>query len=191
MKPAVLALSFAALTAGLHAQRPTLLASNATPAMRELGAFYFDGPNESQVWVNLQPVTEGGAPGGITLNVTERFAGRSAAAAPRTVSVRAQPVCATFFGIPQAELRFTVDGSSVIDLGRPGPGFQFISACIAEPGRGADTVIADAPFSVVERLAAAARIDVDALGFPLRLAPEDIGALQRFVAVVSGGVTVN
>ena len=61
---------------------------NNTQQMRELGAFYFDALEQSQVWMNLEPEPMESGPRPVTLNFTVSFPGRMLASTPDVVTVR-------------------------------------------------------------------------------------------------------
>ena len=47
------------------------------------------------------------------------------------------------------------------------------------------------PFAQLQTIAASPLVEVEALGFKMRLTPSDVTALRKLVAAVSDGVTVS
>lgn len=54
----------------------TILSPNPTPSLGQLGAYYFETLNQSQIWINLEPQGSIPGPNPIRLNVTVAFTGR-------------------------------------------------------------------------------------------------------------------
>jgi len=179
------------------AGRPVELASRQSPAFREIGAFYFDGLNESQVWVNLEPAHVEGPPDPIIFNVTAKFPGSKLDREPATVEFRPQVRC-----IPQVYptrprlpiFRLTIDAAPRIDLSPDGKTSFFMPACGAlnSPDLSVtwDMVSTVVPFAMLRQLASAQSVTVDAIGFTVRLTPADFEALKTLVRTVEHGVTV-
>ncbi|HEY6212528.1 MAG TPA: hypothetical protein VIW45_09595 [Vicinamibacterales bacterium] len=166
------------------------------PDLREIGAFYFETPNESQIWINVEPASDESGPRPITINVTTKFAGTRVDGPPATAEVRAQVLC---FPVVHPErvrvpiLVFSIDGAKV-DLSPDGVrAAQFVPSCTGYRRDGRftlDTVVARVPFELVRRLAGAKAVDVDAIGFTVHFGPDDFGALQSFVRAVEHGVAL-
>ena len=165
-----------------------ILSPNNSPALGEIGAWYFDTLKQSQVWINLEP--QGSEPGAnpVRLNITVSFAGRSLEQAPGDVELRAESITGTFpLTIRQPVFRIALDSGAPLDFTGPGRTFQFVSRC---PECAADTLIVRVPFKVVRDAAASRTVVVEALGFSTRMKPADITALRRFVETVGKGVAV-
>jgi hypothetical protein len=161
---------------------------NATPQPRELGAFYFNGLEESQVWVDVAPPPAGDGDSPVRINVTIKFRGHELRGTPKTATIRASSnifVAPLHVTIPV--LKFHLADDTVIDLTAPGAVYAFTSNC---DNCAADTIVVDLPFTDVERMTASAVILVEALGCELRLSPEDMAAIRKLVEAVRDGVTV-
>ena len=161
---------------------------NATPQPRELGAFYFNALEQSQVWVELAARPAGGGDSPVRINVTVKFRGRELPGAPKIATIRASSnifVAPLHVTIPV--LTFHLADDTVLNLTGPGSVFAFTANC---DNCAADTLVTDVPFSVVEQMSASSVILVEALGFSVRLVPEDVAAIRKLVDAVRDGVKV-
>jgi hypothetical protein len=194
---AVWLLAIAPAAAQQSGGRPAELASRQSPAFRELGAFYFDGSNESQVWVNVEPEHVEGPPDPIVFNVTVKFPGLKLNRAPATVELRPQVKC-----VPQVYpsrprlpvFTLTIDAMPKIDLSPDGRTSFFMPSCGGPTGPDTnstwDTVATVVPFAMLQQMASAKSVTVEAIGFTVRMTPADFNALKALVAAVEHGVTV-
>ena len=165
-----------------------LLHPNSSPKTGDLGVFYFDVLNESQVWVDLEPRVLEEGPNPVRLNITVAFTGRTLAGAPSSVRVRAKSDGATYpLRIRLPQLQFHLHNGAVIDLTGNDSVYRFFPDCDKCP---ADTLTTNMPFSQLETLADSPLVEVEALGFKLRLTASDLTALRKLAATVSEGVTV-
>lgn len=165
-----------------------LLHPNTTPKAGELGAFYFDTPDETQVWVNMEPQLVEHGPNPVQLTVTVAFKGRVLKTPPDHVSMRAAASGTAFpTKVRQAILRFELLGGRVIDLTAPDGKFLFSASC---DKCAADVINADISFDDLQALARSSGTSVEALGFSLVLSPQDIAGLQRLVKAVNEGITL-
>src|SRR4029079_13120192 len=108
-----------------------VLHANASPSPRQIGAFYFNGPDQSQVWVDLDPVPDGGGAPPVRVNVTIRFRGHELHDAPKTATIR---VTSNRLAAPQKIrlpiLTFRLADDTVIDLtSGPAAGSPFVARC--------------------------------------------------------------
>jgi hypothetical protein len=166
----------------------TVLSPNPTPSLGQLGAYYFETLNQSQIWINLEPQGSIPGPNPIRLNITVAFTGLRLDRAPDVVEVRAEPVHGTFpMRIRQPTLRFQLGGGTEMDLTAPGKTFHFISRC---PDCQADMVIAPMPFDALRSIANSSTVGIDALGFAAHLKPADLQSLRKFIDVVGNGVRI-
>jgi hypothetical protein len=168
------------LAAQLHA--------NATPQPRELGAFYFNALEQSQIWVEVAPRPSDGRDSPVRINVTVKFRGRELHGAPKIATLRASSnifVAPLHVTIPV--LRFHLADDTVLDLTGPGSVYAFTANC---DNCAADTLVTDVPVSVVEQMSASSVILVEALGFSVRLVPDDVAAIRRLVDAVRDGAKV-
>ena len=98
-----------------------VLQTNATPAPGQIGAFYFEALNESQVWVDLSPESVEPGPRPVLLNVTVRFKGRRSPSAPAVADIRATSVHIAFpLRLRQPILRLATSDGREHDLTGPG-----------------------------------------------------------------------
>jgi hypothetical protein len=171
--------------------------SNVSPTPRRIGAFYFNGPNESQIWVDVdaQPIGRNDPP--VRINFTVKFKGRELPGSPKLITVRAGAGiydAPTHVRVPVLQLHLADD--TVFNLTAPGAPYAFVSSMPCHNAEGgvagctADTVVADMKFSDVEHLVASSFVLVDALGFQARLVPEDVAAIRALVEAVRDGATV-
>src|SRR5260221_8651536 len=94
---------------------------NATPQPRELGAFYFNALEQSQVWVELAPRPSGGGDSPVRINVTVKFRGRELRGTPKTATVRASSnIFAAPLHVTIPVLTFHLADDTVLDLTGPG-----------------------------------------------------------------------
>jgi hypothetical protein len=167
----------------------SIVATNTTPQLREIGANYFAPLKQSQVWMNVEPELSDSDPVPVMLNVTVVLPGLRLNQAPATVQVRAESICTAFpLRIRQPILRFVVTRTTTINLTGTGSTYQFVSHCSKKGPL--DAIVADLPFDSLRQIAQATDVTVDALGFSLRLASADLAAWRVFVHTVEGGVTV-
>ena len=167
----------------------SIVATNTMPARGDIGANYFPGLRQSQVWMNLEPQSIEPGPNPFELNVTVAFPGRALVQAPVSVDLRAEAYCLLYpLRVRQPQFSLTIDGA-VLDLATPNAPFQLSPSCGHDIGSN-DVVVAPVPFEVLQQMAAATVVEVRALGFAARLSPADLRALRVYVAAVADGVTV-
>jgi hypothetical protein len=162
--------------------------SNVNPRPRKLGAVYFNGPNESQIWVDLDPQPTAGGDAPVRLNVTIKFRGRELHDAPKTATLRVSSnslVAPMHIRLPVLTLHLADD--TVLDLTGPGSVYTFTSSC---QKCASDTLLVEVPFSDLERMTESSVILVNALGFEGRLVPEDVAAIRTLMEAVRGGAVV-
>jgi hypothetical protein len=171
-----------------RAGRATILPPNSNPSSGRLGAYYFETSNRSQVWIDLEPQLLEPGPHPVRLNFTVEFHSRRLDHAPGTVEVRAMSVGSAFpLRMRRPILRFHTGKGTELDLTAPGRTFRFFSSCLECPS---DTVIAQIRFDALQRFAKSDSVDVDALGFTVRLKPTDLQTLHKFIDAVSNGVRI-
>jgi hypothetical protein len=178
--------TFSVITAVLLA---AVLHANASPSPRQIGAFYFNGPDQSQVWVDLDPVPDGGGAPPVRVNVTVRFHGRELHDTPKSATIR---VTSNMLAAPQKIrlpiLSFRLADDTVIDLtSGPAAVYTFVASC---DKCSADTLMADVPFSALTHMRGSSVILVNAMGFEGRLVQEDVAAIGRLIDAVANGVSV-
>src|SRR5438552_1874528 len=86
----------AALLAGaaLGAQGgPVQISTRQNPDPREIGAFYFENPSESQIWINLEPTSNEAGANPLVVNATVKFPGTRLERPPAIIELRAQVLC--------------------------------------------------------------------------------------------------
>jgi len=163
-----------------------VMATNAAPKPREVGANYFEPLDQSQIWVNVEPDLDGAAP--VIINLTVAFPGLRLDRAPATVAVRAQPRCAPVVfpdRIRRPILTFTVDRARTFDLTARGR-YDFVATCSGTP----DTVIAPLTMAELRAMANSKTARVEALGFALALTSGDLAAWRRFIQTVEHGIAI-
>lgn len=167
----------------------SVITTNITPALGQIGAHYFDSLNQSQVWINIEPQNLAPGPNPVQLNATVAFSGRTLSTAPAAVDIRVQAHCLLVFPtrIRQAMLTLTYDGIEV-RAGRDLP-FRTSSACGDDFGS-VDVVLTRIPFVQFGQIAAARDVEIRALGFHVRVTTSDLRALSSFQTAVASGVTV-
>jgi hypothetical protein len=164
----------------------SIILPNPSPSLGRIGAFYFDVMDQSQVWINLEPQNSKPGPNPVKLNFTVAFPGHEIEHAPDAVDVRAEPN-GVFFQRIQPILRFRIEDGSELDLTAPGKRFQFISRC---QDCAADTIVARMPFSDLRKIAGSSSLAIEALGFTVRMKPEDLQSLRQYVQTVQEGVKI-
>jgi hypothetical protein len=166
-----------------------LLHPNASPQPRDLGAFYFDAGDQSQVWVDLDPRPLETGPSPVRLNVTIGFKGRRLTGTPKTATLRASASSwVAPLRVRMAILQFKLADGSIIDLTTADRVFQFTASC---EKCSADTLVTDVPFRDLEIIARLAVVSVNALGFDVELVPADMAALRKLVDAVVDGATLS
>lgn len=166
-----------------------VLHANPSPQPRQLGAFYFNGIDQSQVWVDLDPQPADRSAPPVRMNFTVRFKGRELDGPPKAVTIRvaSNPLAApTRIRLPILQLHLADD--TVLNLTAPGATYQFTASC---ENCSADTLAVDVPFADIERLTRSSVVLVDALGFELRLLPEDMAAIRSLTDAVRNGASVS
>jgi hypothetical protein len=163
--------------------------SNVNPLPRTLGAFYFNGPDESQIWMEVDPQPPGGGDAPVRLNVTIRSRGRELRGTPKIATLRVSStsplVAPTHIRLPV--LTFHLADDTVLDLTAPGTVYGFTASC---EQCSSDTLTADVPFSVLDTMTRSSVILVNAMGFEGRLMPQDVAAIRTLVDAVKDGATV-
>jgi hypothetical protein len=177
-------------TRGVASGGGSIVATNTTPKLGQIGANYFEPLKQSQIWINAEPELMEAGPAPVLLNLTIAFPGVRLSHQPTTVAVRAQPRCFPQVfpeHVRQPILRFLVNASTTIDLTAPGAAYQLVPSCSeSQP----DTVIAEVPFTLLRQIAEGMNVTVDALGFALRFTTNDGAAWRLFVHTVENGTTV-
>jgi len=164
------------------------LAANHSPAVGQIGAFYFETAGSSQVWIRLEPEGLERGPNPILLTVTASFHGRRLEHEPDTVELRAQSIGGTFPDrIRQRAFSLAMDNPTRLDLTDPAHSFQFVSTCGECP---LDTVIARVPFGVLRDMSVSRTVTINALGFAGRLDAADLEALAKYLAALGAGVVI-
>ncbi len=170
----------------------SVIAANLNPPVGQIGANYFDTLKQSQVWINLEPrpidpAGKGAPP--VEMNFTAAFPGKTAAAAPKDITLRVQAYCLrypTHLRIP--ELTLVLDDMK-LDLAGDGLPASTFTACGGK-GTTVDGLSVTLPFDTLRRISGAKRVQVHAVGFDLVMSADDQRALGRFVTAVSDGVTI-
>jgi len=162
--------------------------SNVNPTPRRLGAFYFDPPGESQVWVDLDTQAATGGPSPVRINITIKFRGRELRGTPKTATIRAYSnalVAPLHIRVPV--LKFHLPDDTVLDLTAPGSTYVFTASCETCSN---DTIVTDVPFAELDRITGSSAILLEVLGFEGKLVPEDIRAIRELVEAVRDGAVV-
>jgi hypothetical protein len=173
-----------------------IISPNRFPSLGQIGAFYFEIMNQSQVWINLEPQSSESGPAPVKLNFTVAFPGRETENIPDAVQVRAESRNVAF---PQRTrqpiLKFQIEDGTEMDLTSPGKKFQFTYHGVCDLSSGescqSDTVIAQISFSDLHKIAKSKSLKIEALGFTLNMKPGDIQSLWRYVETVQNGVRLN
>ena len=98
---------------------------NRLPSLGQIGAFYFEIMDQSQVWIDLEPQNSEPGPNPIKLNFTVAFHGHEIEHAPDMVEVRARSYNTAFPQITRRPmLGFRLEDGSEVDLAAPGKTFQ-------------------------------------------------------------------
>jgi hypothetical protein len=165
-----------------------VLHANANPKPGEIGAFYFDVLNQSQVWVNLSPDSVEPGPNPVLLNVTLSFPGRRLDGPPKVAEIRATAINTAFpLRIRQPILRFDSGDGRHYDLTAPGRVSQFVASC---QECALDTLTTRVAFEELREIAGSPEVTMNALGFALRLTRSDLTALATLIDTVTSGVTI-
>lgn len=187
------AFSALVITSLLAASNPTAqqqhrVQTRLYPPLREIGAVYFETLNESQVWINIEPIT--GIPAPFQLNVTVAFAGNHSEGAPNIVRIRADGNCRAFpTRIGKPILRLMTGDGLQLDLTHPGAHYEIVPHCSKHGPL--DSITAEVPFASFRQLAVATDVTVEALGFPASpLGPDALAAWRRLVETVENGTIV-
>jgi hypothetical protein len=165
-----------------------VLQTNATPAPGQIGAFYFEGMNESQVWVDLTPKSVEPGPSPVLLNVTVRFKGRRSTSAPAVADIRATSVPLAFpLRLRQPILRLVTSDGREYDLTAPGRLSRFTASC---EDCQLDTLTTRLAFEELREIARSSQVTLNALGFEMRLTPTDLKALGALIDAVNDGAAI-
>ena len=135
------------------------------PGDGDIRQVYWELQNRSEVWLTLEPKTPKGerAP---MLTFTFNFAGKSPAAPPTNVEVRAY--AGTIY-TPRSDLVFTLDDQQKFDLSG-----RLLSGTPSDYATGTITI------AVLKQMAAASRITGNALGFDFELTAAQRKAIAAF-----------
>jgi hypothetical protein len=165
-----------------------VLQTNASPLPGQIGAFYFDAVNESQVWVDLSPDSVEPGPAPVLLNITVRFKGRRSTSAPSVADIRATSARLAFpLRVRQPILRFVTSEGREQDLTGPGRVSQFTASC---EKCSLDTLTTRLAFEELREIARSPEVTMNALGFELHLGADDLKALGALIDAVDGEVVI-
>jgi hypothetical protein len=169
----------------------SIVTTNVSPPLGQIGANYFDTLKQSQVWVNVEPkLAEAGSsgPGPVEMNVTVTFPDRTLADTPAEVTIRVQAYCLRFpTRIRVPELAIVLDGMA-LPIGDNGAPLNPFTGCGNSGSY--DGVAVRLPFDQFRSMVHAERVEIRALGFMLALTKDDQRALGLLEAAVTGGATV-
>jgi hypothetical protein len=172
----------------------SIISPNRLPSLGQIGAFYFERTNESQVWINFEPQNSEPGPNPVKLNFTIIFSGREIEHATDIVEVRAESYDTTFPQITRRPiLKFRLQDGNEVDLTEPGKTFQFSyhGICNVDESCSPDTVTAQMPFADLCRIAASKSVKIEAVGFNLSMKSDDIPSLRRYIQTVQNGVRLS
>lgn len=172
----------------------SVISMNRLPSLGQIGAFYFERTNESQVWINFEPQNSEPGPNPVKLNFTIVFSGREIEHATDIVEVRAESYDTTYPQITRRPiLKFRLQAGSEVDLTAQGKTFQFSHHGICDVNESCfpDTVTARMPFADLSKIADSNSLKIEAVGFNLSMKSEDIKLLRRYVQTVQNGVRIN
>jgi len=164
----------------------SIIAINASPRLGEIGAFYFDSLNQSQVWINLQPKNLEPGPD-LRLNITIFFSGRTLSSAPSTVEIRVDDSCLMFPTRVRVRALSVIYDGLELRAGAGGSPIVFSSTC-GDERSGASVMTMRIGFAALREISTARYVEIRAFGFRAGLTPADIRALASFVAAVADGV---
>src|SRR6476620_5269120 len=106
-----------------------VLTPSATPPLREIGAYYFDVFDKTEVWVNLEPQGLQPGPNPVRLNMTASFPGRKIDHAPAVIQLRAESIGGVFpYKVREPIFRLEF-ARGELDLTDQAHSFQFVSSC--------------------------------------------------------------
>lgn len=169
---------------------------------REVKRVYWDLFETTEVWVLLLPGGPQGEPTPVNIVFQAFFSGRAKRdpysklpqwpkGEPERLAVRVQPFPMTVINEPS--LRLVVDDET-LDLGAPcrwplgsgGPCQILYSGVGSEPGSGSAIigVSVEVQPALLQRLAKARVVTGTALGLPILLSPDDLGAVGKFAEAV-------
>jgi hypothetical protein len=118
-----------------------------------------------------------------------RFPAASLHRVPDRVGVRARAMDSAFpMRVRQPISRFWLEGGGEIDLTAAGHDFQFTSDCLTECPL--NTVISRITFISLRQIGKSGIVDIDALGFAVRLKSSDLQSLRTFIDTVSQGIEI-
>ncbi len=144
------------------------------PGDGEIRSVFWDVPNQTEVWLTLEPVSETGAAAPL-LTFTHRFAGKRAGEPPSEVEARAY---AGNFWAPRAELWFVIDDEVKVELVSWAAGLL--------RGTPSDYVSAPVAVDLLTEMATATRVTGASLGFPFELTGAQRAAIGEFARRVRG-----
>lgn len=165
-----------------------VLQTNASPMPGQIGAFYFEALNESQVWVDFLPQSVEPGPSPVQFNVTVRFTGRRSNSAPTVADIRATSINTAFpLRLRQPILKLVTSDGREYDLGGPGRVSRFTASC---DKCALDTLTTRLAFDELREIARSPQVTMDALGFEMRLTDADLKALGALIDAVQDGVVI-
>ncbi len=176
------------LAACLVSARPAQAQTRGAP---EFPRFYFDLGNYTETWLELTPAPRPGeTTSACVLNVTVRYRGKPVEgplpAPPQAIVVRAEsnPLYNPRI-VRHAVFQVSADGWAAWDSNLA---LQFFSsgAPCEDCAVTADTVEVTIAADALERIAAARRVEGNAMGLPFTLSGPQIETLKRFVESVLG-----
>lgn len=179
------------LTAYMFFMLISVIPPNRQPSPGQIGAFYFETADETQVWIDIEPLNAEPGPNPVKLNFTVSFPGREIDHSTDSIQIRAISYDSVFpLMARQPILKFIPPNDDEMDLTAQGKDFQFIynGMCKVDESCVANTVIARTPFSDLSRIASSRSLKVEAVGFRLKMQPKDLNCLRNFLKTVQDGI---
>lgn len=174
------ALGVAHLLGGMAAAQPTGAGWALIPSQpREIGTLYWALHDQTEAWLRLAPGPLDQAGRRVNLVFWTGFSGKDQKTVPDRIMLQALLESAGTVAVPHVTLTLRIDGAVEWDLVRPGRQFtwRYPSSC---EGCSAIGVDAELTWKEFEGIAAATRIEGEALGLPIALEPADLDALRDF-----------
>jgi hypothetical protein len=154
---------------------------------RQVKTLFWDLFGTSETWVSVIPGhPEGGQPL-VRLILQAFFLGKDVKRAPNRLVLQALPLPMTV--VKEYSLRLVVDdetfdlGASCMSPGGSGPPCQLLFPVCAD-GCAANGVAVEVQPALLQRLAKARVVGGTALGFPILLSSDDLGAVGKFVQAI-------
>lgn len=144
---------------------------------------YWDLFKQTEIWMRLEPQLQSGGPAPLYVVLSTIVDGQKLRKPVESFDWQAQGNPRLI--VTRTSFVLTLDRRHVIDLATGAWPFTALSGNNCDGGCPETGAVAHLPVAVARRIAAARRVDGDVLGLPVTLTPDQIAAINRYIARVT------